>query len=132
MFHLQRLNAPARAPAALVQIDAGALQPAADRYLAGTAVLADALNEDGNPNSRGNPARPGELVTLFVTDIGGLRPELSERDKGGPIPARPYNEVVIETAAGARRSQYDSGPHHGRASDPLPGPASLSGHGTWF
>ena len=99
VVHLQMLVAPSPTPAALVRVGSGGeLSPAEGPDLAATAVLADVLNEDGSPNSREHPARPGELVTVFVSGIYGLPSEVSERGKGPVTPARPWSRVVIETA----------------------------------
>jgi uncharacterized protein (TIGR03437 family) len=99
-IHRQRVQVASFAPSALVRIEQGSLQPAASRELAATAVLADVLNEDGERNSRDNPARPGELTTVFVTGIGAVVPRVSERAKGLPAPARPRFPVYVETADG--------------------------------
>jgi uncharacterized protein (TIGR03437 family) len=50
---------------------------------------AAALNEDGTVNSSRNPARPGSVVTLFLTGTGSTIPPLVERELAravGPVP----------------------------------------------
>ena len=53
--------------------------------------FADAVNEDGQPNSSDNPAKEGSIVSIFVNGAGQLTPEPPDgvAESIGPIPLLP-------------------------------------------
>jgi uncharacterized protein (TIGR03437 family) len=102
IIHQQAMAVSGTAPVALIRVSPdGKMEAGSIRGVTQTAMLADVLNQDGQPNSRENPARPGELVTLFATGFGALSPEVSERGKGTSQPAHPRLPVYLETPDGA-------------------------------
>ncbi|MEX2261043.1 MAG: hypothetical protein WD696_03785 [Bryobacteraceae bacterium] len=53
----------------------------------GASGPAAALNEDGAPNSAFNPARPGSVITLFVTGEGSTNPQgIDGKPAAQPLP----------------------------------------------
>jgi len=51
--------------------------------------LADAVNEDGTPNSAEHPAQAGSLVTIFATGYGQLAPAAIDGAPGSSTAMRP-------------------------------------------
>ena len=48
-------------------------------------ALANAINQDGTPNSQQNPARAGASVTIYATGFGQTTPALTDGAPGKPV-----------------------------------------------
>jgi uncharacterized protein (TIGR03437 family) len=63
--------------------------------------LADAVNEDGTPNSAENPAPAGSLVTIFATGYGQLAPAAIDGAPGSSTALRPTaGPLLVNTSLG--------------------------------
>jgi uncharacterized protein (TIGR03437 family) len=83
-------------PDPLVRVSAeGRLTQWPDRQFT---VLADAINQDGSPNSADNPAVPGSVVTVFVTGLGEFDAPVWAADYGDGK-TRPANRYVVRTSS---------------------------------
>lgn len=56
-----------------------------------------ALNEDGSINSTLNPAKPGSVISLFMTGVGAYNMKIADGDLG-PLVA-PFPTVALDVAA---------------------------------
>lgn len=64
----------------------------------GSLIQADAVNEDGTPNSASNPAPPGSVLSVFFTGTGSLSDPAPDDDIAGETPATPSQfRYLIET-----------------------------------
>ena len=73
-------------PTALLRFGVdGALIP--DDQTKPVVPLANAVNEDGTPNSKDNPAQAGSIVTVYATGYGQFTPALADGAPGTTVPA---------------------------------------------
>jgi uncharacterized protein (TIGR03437 family) len=62
-------------------------------------MRAIAFNVDGTANSADAPARPGSILTLFLTGAGALSPSLPDGAVGAPFQAKPALPVRVSVGA---------------------------------
>ena len=92
------VDAVAKNPTPLLRFgEDGALVP--DDQTKPVVPLANAVNEDGTPNSRQNPAHGGSVVTVYATGYGQLTPSL-EDGSPGVVPGAMSNGDSIQSWSG--------------------------------
>jgi len=84
-------------PTPLLSFGANGLAP--DDQNQPVVPLADAVNEDGTPNSQQNPAHTGSVVTVYATGYGQLTPAVADGAPGA-IPSAVSNGAGIQSRFG--------------------------------
>jgi uncharacterized protein (TIGR03437 family) len=74
---------------------------------------AAALNQDGTVNGPGNPARPGSVVSLFLTGTGNMSPAVREGEVARSIEPRPVTDWGIFFPVGQKVPVEYAGPAPG-------------------